>query len=158
MNVLSGLSGSIEILQKICVFVGWERSSEIHNCSFHHLVEYKFMVYASSAPGRIFWGCFFHLIKETFLRQCVSSIHHFVSVSNKSYRWKNVYLGIIRNINQTRPHKIIHTIKYHIRLSMTIQYHSRLYNTLKAPKGQNNYIPYETIQDQTKPNHMWSWS
>ena len=34
---------------------------------------------------------------------------------------------------------------------MTIQYHSSLFKTLKDPQGQNNYIPYKTIPDQTKP-------
>ena len=52
-----------------------------------------------------------------------------------------------------RPHKIMHTIKDHIRPSMTTQYHSRLFKfkTLKDPKGRNNYILYETIPGQTKP-------
>ena len=52
---------------------------------------------------------------------------------------------------QTRPHKIIHTIKYHIRLSMTIKYHSRLYKTVKTPKNQK--IPVHTKQYQTKLNN-----
>ena len=37
-------------------------------------------------------------------------------------------------LNQTRPHKIIHTLKDRIRLSMTIQYHLRLYKSLKDPR------------------------